>query len=314
MARTGFYYNPVFLEHRARGGHPECPERLEAILARLEGDALRDQLEQPDFQPADEEDLQRVHVAQHVELVRRACEEDRGYLDPDTFVCPESYTAALYAAGALMGAVRDVVKGDLDNAFCAVRPPGHHATRTRSMGFCLFNNVAVATRFAQAELGLERVLIVDWDCHHGNGTQAIFEEDPSVFYFSLHQYPFYPGTGAANETGRGPGAGTIRNVPLSHGSGDAELLAALEGFLVSPELDEFRPELVLISAGFDTARDDLIGGMDVTPDGFAALTRMVVESAKKHCQGQVVSTLEGGYNLKVLPEDVLAHVRVLAEA
>jgi len=181
------------------------------------------------------------------------------------------------------------------------------------MGFCLFNNVAVAARFAQAELGLEKVLIVDWDCHHGNGTQAIFQEDPTVFYFSVHQYPYYPGTGAADETGLGPGAGTTWNVPLEYDSGDKEVTEAFRVFLTSFAAVEFEPELVLISAGFDIAQEDPICGMNVTSDGFAELTRLVVDFSKEHCRGRVVSTLEGGYNLRLLPEYVLSHLKVLAE-
>jgi acetoin utilization deacetylase AcuC-like enzyme len=228
----------------------------------------------------------------------------------DTRVSAESLDAALSASGGVLNAVDAVMTGKVKNAFCAVRPPGHHAGPARGMGFCIFNNVAIAARYVQKTYGVQRVLIVDQDYHHGNGTQDIFYEDGSVFYFSTHHYGAYPGTGAASETGRGQGAGKILNLPLPPGAGDAQFLEAFETKLV-PAARAFRPDFILISAGFDAMRNDGLGVFDVTPQGFAAIARVVVNLANQLCQGRVVSVLEGGYRLDGLADSVVAHVRTL---
>jgi len=311
--KTGLVYGEVYLGHQTGRSHPERPERLTAIVRRLEQSGLMARLTRLDPQPADPQWLLAVHSAEHVEKIRRGCERGAGFVDSmDTPVSRQSCEAALAAAGGVLAAVDAVVAGKLENAFCAIRPPGHHATRSRAMGFCLLNNVAIAARYAQKKHKLPRILIVDWDVHHGNGTQAIFDDDPSVMYFSVHQHPFYPGTGTAVERGTGKAAGTKINVPLPAGSGDAEYLAAFEKKLVPAAL-EFRPDLVLVSAGFDAHSGDLLGQMEVTTGGYAELTRIVRRIAGQCCRGRLVSVLEGGYDLELLAESVEAHVRVLIE-
>jgi len=310
---TGLLYSEVCLRHRTGEHHPERPERLEAIWKRLKQDGLLDRLTR--LQPrADAECwLTSVHSPEYVERVKRRCQEAPGYLDSgDTPVSRESYEAALTAVGGVLSAVDAVAAGKVRNAFCAVRPPGHHASRERGMGFCLFNNVAIAARYAQQKQRLARILIVDWDVHHGNGTQATFDDDPHVMYFSVHQHPFYPGTGLAEDAGQGKARGTKINVPLPAGSGDAEFLRAFDERL-RPAALEFRPDLVLISAGFDAHEDDLLGGMKVTTDGYAQMTRRVRRIAEDCCQGRLISLLEGGYHLEALGASAAAHVRTLME-
>ncbi|HPM82950.1 MAG TPA: SUMF1/EgtB/PvdO family nonheme iron enzyme [Candidatus Anammoximicrobium sp.] len=310
---TGLLYSEVCLRHRTGEHHPERPERLEAIWKRLKQDGLLDRLTR--LQPrADAECwLTSVHSPEYVERVKRRCQEAPGYLDSgDTPVSRESYEAALTAVGGVLSAVDAVAAGKVRNAFCAVRPPGHHASRERGMGFCLFNNVAIAARYAQQKQRLARILIVDWDVHHGNGTQATFDDDPHVMYFSVHQHPFYPGTDLAEDAGQGKARGTKINVPLPAGSGDAEFLRAFDERL-RPAALEFRPDLVLISAGFDAHEDDLLGGMKVTTDGYAQMTRRVRRIAEDCCQGRLISLLEGGYHLEALGASAAAHVRTLME-
>jgi acetoin utilization deacetylase AcuC-like enzyme len=229
---------------------------------------------------------------------------------PDSPASADSYQVALNAVGGVQSAIDAVIEGKIRNAFCAIRPPGHHATKDKAMGFCFFNNVAIAAKYIQQKHKLARVLIVDWDVHHGNGTQAIFDEDPTVFYFSVHQSPFYPGTGSAGDKGVGKGLGSKMSVPLPAGSGDAEYKKAFEERL-KPAAAAFKPDFVLISAGFDAANGDLLGGMKVTPQGYAELTRIVQGIAEASCSGRLVSMLEGGYNTEALAASVEAHVRVL---
>lgn len=254
--------------------------------------------------------LELVHPRPYIDLIERACRHGPAALDPDTVASPGSWEAALRAVGAVTQAIDQVVARTLSAAFCAVRPPGHHALADRAMGFCLFNNVAIGARYAQRRHGCLRILIVDWDVHHGNGTQAMFEEEPTVLYFSTHQYPYYPGTGSRQERGRGQGSGFTINVPLPAGSGDAELIQAFEEELL-PKAFEFKPDLVLISAGFDAHRDDPLAGFAVTEEGYARLTQRVCDIVRRCCPGRLVSVLEGGYNLEALAQSVEAHLRVL---
>jgi acetoin utilization deacetylase AcuC-like enzyme len=310
---TGFLCGEVFLTHDTGAGHPERPERLTAIVSRLEQDGWLAKLVQLKPVPSPARWITNVHSPEYIERVRSACTAGRSYVDsPDTPVCRESYTAALMAAGGVQVAVDAVMDGRVKNAFCAVRPPGHHSLRERAMGFCLFNNVAIAARYIQQRHKLAKVLIVDWDVHHGNGTQAVFYDDPTVFYFSTHQSPFYPGSGSAGETGHGQGLGFTRNVPLPAGSGDAEYRAAFEEQL-RPAAAAFRPDFVLISAGFDAAQGDLLGRMRLSPAGYAELTRIVKAIAAEYCHSRLVSVLEGGYNLDRLAASAEAHIRVLME-
>ncbi|MBI3011880.1 MAG: histone deacetylase [Candidatus Omnitrophica bacterium] len=310
MGPVGFFYHPVFLQHDTGAGHPERPQRLEAILTHLAATTLWSRLQVRVPTPVDPAFVELVHPRTYVSLIERACREGPTALDPDTIASPGSWEAALRAVGAVTTAIDQLLDGSLNAAFCAVRPPGHHALADRAMGFCLFNNVAIGARYAQRRHHLARILIVDWDVHHGNGTQAIFYDDPSVFYFSTHQFPFYPGTGARQEIGRGAAVGWTLNVPLPQGSGDAELIRAFQEELV-PKALTFAPELVLISAGFDAHRDDPLAGLAATEAGYAELTRIVRGIADRSCRGRIVSVLEGGYDLHALGASVEAHLRVL---
>ena len=310
---TGLVYDDVFLDHDTGPGHPERPERLTAIIERLKRDGVYVQLVA--IPPASDPVrwIGTVHSPDYVARVKESCARGLTWLDsPDTPISAESYDVAVAAVAGVLGAVDAVADGRVRNAFCAVRPPGHHALADRAMGFCLFNNVAIAARYAQKERGLARVLVVDWDVHHGNGTQEAFYDDATVLYFGVHRYPFYPGTGAGTEAGAGEGMGLTVNVPLPAGSGDAEFAAALEERL-KPAALAFRPDLVLISAGFDAHRDDPLGGMALTAAGYARLTRIVMEIADECCDGRIVSVLEGGYDPEGLADSVEAHVRALME-
>jgi len=310
---TGFVYDDVYLRHITGSGHPERPERLEAIVARLQTAGLLETQTRIKPRLAKEEWLTAVHTAQHIAALRELHAKGNRFAgSPDTPVSESSYEVALEAAGGVLAAIDAVIAGETKSAFCAVRPPGHHATQDRAMGFCLLNNVAIAARYIQKKHKLAKVLIVDWDVHHGNGTQDIFYEDPSVFYFSIHQYPFYPGSGSANERGAGDGKGQTLNVPLPAGSGNRQFGQALSERLL-PAAREFRPDFVLISAGFDAHEDDPLGQMRVTTGGFAELTRIVKQIAEEQCQGRLVSVLEGGYDLKGLAASVEAHVRTLMD-
>ncbi len=246
--------------------------------------------------PRTKKELLLVHAGYYIDTLAATSGIEYTYLDPDTQTCAASYEAALLAAGGLCEAISKVCRGKLKNAFALVRPPGHHAERGQAKGFCLFNNIAVGARYAQESLGIGRVLIVDWDLHHGNGTQHSFEEDPTILYFSTHQFPYYPGTGAYSEIGAGKGRGFTVNVPLTIGYGDAEYLSLFQRVL-KPIALEYKPELILVSAGFDIYIGDPLGGMNVTPSGFAAMTRAVMDIADQCCAGKVVLTLEGGYDL-----------------
>ncbi len=295
--RTGYCLNDNHTGH-TMPGHPEHAGRLERIRQELEQTGLTSTLTRVPTEPIAREQLLRVHTAEYIDHVH-AMSYTEGYLDPDTYVRDGSWDAALHAAGGLVALVREVVAGRLDNGFALVRPPGHHAEADRGMGFCLFNNVAVAARAAQAEMGIGRVLIIDWDVHHGNATQHTFYEDPTVMYVSIHQYPYYPGTGAATERGAGPGEGTTVNIPFPGGVGDEDYLLAFERLIV-PLARRFRPDLILISAGYDAHWRDPLAAMEVTLRGFAAMARTVRDMAAELCEGRLVLTLEGGYDLDAL--------------
>jgi acetoin utilization deacetylase AcuC-like enzyme len=317
-SQTGLVFDAIYLRHLAGNtGHPERPERLTAIMNGLEKAGLLKSLYRIAPRRATDEELALVHSPAYLALVQRELSNLQGLHElstGDTLTSPDSFEAAHYAAGGVLNAVDAVMANQVRNAFCAVRPPGHHASRDRGMGFCIYNNVAIAARYLQKVHKIHRVLIVDWDYHHGNGTQDTFNEDGSVFYFSTHDYRYgvYPGTGSAAETGRGAGSGKILNVPLPPGASDADILRAFETKLV-PAARKFKPEFILISAGFDSMRRDLLGQFDVTPEGFAAITRVVVGLADELCQGRVVSVLEGGYRLDGLAESATAHVKALQE-
>ncbi len=295
-------------------GHPESPNRLRAIMQRLEQSGRLATLTRIEPRKAEDEWVTLVHRPEYVAMLnRQAPTHGRISLDADTAMSPGSLRAAYLAAGGALAGVDAIMAGQVRHAFCAVRPPGHHAEADRAMGFCLFNNVAIAARYAQKRYGLQRVLIVDWDVHHGNGTQHSFESDPSVLFFSTHQYPHYPGTGRASECGRGAGEGLTINVPMEAGEGDDEYRAVFQKVLV-PAADAFKPEFVIVSAGFDAHRDDPLASMGLTEEGYADLTTIVAGIAKQHCQGRLLSSLEGGYNLTALAASVERHLQTLVEA
>jgi acetoin utilization deacetylase AcuC-like enzyme len=301
-------------KHDAGPGHPEQPARYDAVLAALKADGLLAKLRQIGPLPVKRDDLLLAHEARYLDLAEREIRAGGDQLSTgDTGVCPESWEAAMAAAGCALGAVESVVKGPDRTAFCLIRPPGHHASAGRGMGFCIVNNAALAARHAQRRHGIGRVAIVDWDVHHGNGTQDIFYADGGVFFFSTHQSPWYPGTGRASETGEGEGKGTTLNCPLPAGSGRAEIFECFEQKLV-PALEKFRPELLIISAGFDSRAGDPLGQFRLTDQDFSDLTRLVRGIADKHARGRVVSVLEGGYNLAGLASAASAHVATLIEA
>jgi acetoin utilization deacetylase AcuC-like enzyme len=300
---TAYVYDPVYLEHDLPS-HPENARRLKRILSTLEHEGMLARLRPLEPRPVTTEELQRVHTSAHIERVQHVAQAGGGYMDPDTYVAPRSFDAALMAAGGLVRAVEAVLAGEVANGFALVRPPGHHATATRAMGFCLFNNVAVAARAALAQGKVERVFIADFDVHHGNGTQDAFADDPAVFYFSTHQYPYYPGTGHWRETGAGAGEGTVLNVPLPPRVGDAGYAEILTD-LVWPLAERFRPDLILVSAGYDAHWRDPLAQMNLSLAGYAGLGRELVRMADQLCDGRIVFTLEGGYELDVLAYGVL---------
>lgn len=306
--KVALYTHAACLQHDPGPGHPESPARLSAVLASLDEPRFAD-LDRIEAPAASREQLARVHTTALVESVLdRAPATGRRQLDPDTAMSPGSAAAALRAAGALCAAVDAACGTGARRAFCAVRPPGHHATADTAMGFCLFNNVAVGAAHAMAAPGLRRVAIVDFDVHHGNGTQDIFERDARVMYVSTHQWPLYPGTGAETETG----AGNLLNVPLAAGTGSDAFRAACRE-RVLPALEAFAPELVLVSAGFDAHAGDPLAGLRLATDDYAWITRELVAIADRHAQGRLVSTLEGGYDLAALAESAAAHVAALME-
>lgn len=312
MAPTALVLDDVLMRHRTAPDHPERPERIGAIRAGLA--TLRDKTRTLPARRADAADVELCHDPRHVEAVLAAIAAGATELaGGDVSVGRESGDIALRAVGGVIDAVNAVLEGGASNAFCAVRPPGHHARPAAPMGFCLFNNVAVAARHAQRRHGVERVAIVDWDVHHGNGTQEIFYADGSVLFFSTHQSPWYPGTGHPSETGTDAGAGLTLNRPFPAGAGGDEILGAFHGSLL-PALEKFRPQLILISAGFDSRLGDPLGLFRLTDADFARMTRLLLDAAARLCSGRVVSVLEGGYNLAGLAAAVEAHVTELTGA
>jgi len=308
---TGLAADPLCLKHDPGFGHPECPERYEAVMTGLEEAGLTSQLAPIVPRDATRGELRRVHSSHYLDIAEHQIKEGVPELATgDTSVCEASWDVAVRTAGLGVSAVDTVMAGHIENAFCVTRPPGHHATADRGMGFCIFNNIAVAARHAQKAHGIERVLIVDWDVHHGNGTQDIFYGDGSVLFFSTHQWPLYPGTGRRSETGIGAGAGLTINCPLPAGAGRALVLAAMREEL-EPAADRFRPEMVLISAGFDSRQGDPLGGFLLKDEDFAEMTLLVKGIAARHGEGRVVSVLEGGYGLGILGGAAAAHVGAL---
>jgi acetoin utilization deacetylase AcuC-like enzyme len=306
------YRDELFLKHDT-GAHPESAARLDAVHAALDERALSERLVAKAWPPATEALLKTVHTGKHLVRIQQVAEHGGGRLDPDTVVSRDSYAVACHAVGAAVAAVDAVLAHASAQAVCLVRPPGHHALPEHAMGFCLFNNVAIAACHARAAHEVERVLIVDWDVHHGNGTQDIFYDDPSVHFFSAHRYPFYPGTGAKDETGRGAGLGATLNLPLRFATSRKEYKTAFAQAL-ERAAQHCRPQIVLLSAGFDAHTRDPIGSLGLESEDFAELTQLVLQVAATYCQGRLVSMLEGGYHLGALAESVCVHLETLLDA
>jgi len=316
MARTAFFYHPIFLDHEHQPGHPECSGRLEAFMDHLESAGLLKRTLEQSPQPAPRDVLLNSHTAAHIDRIEQLSAGGQTIaLNADTAVSPATFKAASLAAGSIVQAVDRVMLGQSDNAFCAVRPPGHHAEREQALGFCYFNNIAIAARHLQAAHGVNKVAIIDWDVHHGNGTQHTFEADPSIFFFSVHQFGswFFPGTGAATEQGTGAGHGFTLNAPVEAGATETVYRKIfLEEF--KPALDRFEPEFILLSAGFDAHSADPLGDVKLTDDSYGFLSETILDMAATHCQGRLVSILEGGYNFNATARSAGIHLQALLEA
>jgi acetoin utilization deacetylase AcuC-like enzyme len=310
--KTGLLLDPLYTDHDPGPGHPECPLRYTAIMKALTTSDLLPKLASIPSRAAEIPEIERCHPRHYIKLAR---DEVAAGLDTlstgDTNICEKSYDIATRAVGGVLNAVDAIMSGKLTRAFCAVRPPGHHARPSQGMGFCLFNHIALGARHAQKKHGAAKVVIVDWDVHHGNGTQDIFYEDSSVFFASTHQSPWYPFTGHAEEVGAGKGKGSTMNFPLPAGTGMKQIREAFETKLL-PAIAAFKPDLIMISAGFDSRVDDPLGQFKLTDDDFASLTKLLMQAADEHCQGRLVSVLEGGYNLSGLASAVTSHVGALA--
>ena len=310
MAKTGIVKDPRYLKHITSESHPENHHRLEVIYKMLDQDDMAGKFQEISPRFATEEEVELIHTSRYISKVAATAGKSHTMLDPDTQTSPKSYEAAMLAVGGLLESIDKVMVGDVDNSFAIVRPPGHHAESDRGMGFCLFNNVAIGASYAIEKHSLDRILIVDWDLHHGNGTQHLFYNDPGVLYFSTHQFPYYPGTGSFEETGAGEGKGFTVNVPLSGGQGDGDYLRIFNRIL-RPFSLQYQPQLILVSAGFDTYFKDPLGAMKITPGGFAGLSKSLLEIADSSCEGRIAFILEGGYHLDGLQESVKAVLKEL---
>jgi len=311
---TGFLYDPAFLDHDTGPGHPECRQRLVESIRYLEGLPWFKVLMPIQPHRPEPQWLEAVHAGNYIRHAKETCHSGAGHLDSlDVPVCTASYDVALLAAGGTLALADHLISGTIHNGFALLRPPGHHAENSRALGFCLFNNVAILARYLQLQHGLDKILILDWDVHHGNGTQHIFEEYPSVLYISIHQYPFYPGTGAYTETGIGRGAGATLNCPMPAGSTDTDYEHAFMARIL-PKIDAFKPEAILVSAGFDAHKSDPLAQICLSTEFFGWMTERLMEKAAHHCEGRILSLLEGGYNLEMLPRCIGTHLRVLSGA
>ncbi|MFH0784099.1 MAG: histone deacetylase [Pseudomonadota bacterium] len=315
MKRTGFVYDERYLLHNTGNYHPESSKRLEVIIKWLENSGILKQLTRIEASKADQRWIETVHNVSYIMRFKDACTTGLNEFEhPDNCICRDSYDTAFLAVGGILKAIDAVMKGEVDNAFCAIRPPGHHAEVDKPMGFCYFNNVAIGARYLQKEYGIERVGIIDFDVHHGNGTQHIFESDPMVFYYSIHEHPSfaYPGTGRAFEAGFGMGKGYTVNSPVLPGQGDDDYKRLIMQELV-PAFKKFTPKFILLSAGFDAHEADMMSGTNLSNEGYDFISEVIMNLAKSCSGGRVVSVLEGGYNLNILPILVEKHIRFLAD-
>ncbi len=313
MKKTGFLYDDRYLHHDTGPYHPEAPDRLSAIFSGLERAGLLSKVMRLDACMAEMKWIEAVHDRSYIERFKSVCQAGKSTFEcEDNQLCYQTYDIARLAVGGVLNAAKQVMDGVLDNVFCAVRPPGHHAEVDRAMGFCYFNNIAIAARYIQSEWGVKRIGIMDFDVHHGNGTQNIFESDPTVFYYSIHEHPSFafPGTGRAFEKGSGDGVGFTRNYPILPGQGDDEYISVMDDDF-TPLMDQFAPEVMLVSAGFDAHIDDDMSGISLSTDGFTYVMERIVDIANKYSGGRIISVLEGGYSLKRLPELVSNHIEIL---
>ena len=316
MKKTGFLYDERYQQHLTGNWHPEIPDRLPAVYRGIKDAGLLEKLTLITAAPADLKWVEAVHDPSYIKRFEKACHAGESIFDtPDNQMCPATYETALLAVGGVLETVRRVMEGELDNAFCAVRPPGHHAEVDRAMGFCYFNNIAIAARYIQMQWKIKRVGIVDFDVHHGNGTQHIFERDPTVFYYSIHQHPTFafPGTGREFEVGRDAGYGYTKNSPVLPGQGDREYQQLLQRDLF-PAFADFKPEVILASTGFDAHVEDNMSDIKLTTEGFTWIIKKIVEMANGYSRGRLISILEGGYSIKRLPELARNHVEILLDA
>lgn len=311
VADAAIFFDPLFEQHETGFGHPERPERLPVALSALKESGLLDKVEVKSPRDATVDEIELVHTPKYIEVVKKVADSGGGNLDMDTALSGASYRAALRAAGALLDSVDGCLNGDFQRSFCLVRPPGHHALPGRGMGFCLFNNIAIGACYAMSKKKRRRVMIVDWDAHHGNGTQQIFYDDPAVLYVSLHQYPHYPGTGWLDETGRGKGKGYTMNFPFPPGTGEEHYLQAFEKVII-PAGRRFAPELLMLSAGYDSHDGDLLCSMRLTDSSYGKLTDCLVGLADACCGGMLIVTLEGGYNLEAEARSIVQTVAGLS--
>ena len=313
MSKTGIVLDDLYKDHDSGWGHPESAKRIDGIKDRLTSSGLLKELHPLENIPADPTVIENTHDADYIKRVEKMCKEGHPMIDsPDTGIGKQSYNIALHAVGSGIHAADKILAGEIDNAFCTVRPPGHHAEHNMALGFCLFNNIAVVARYLIQKHQLSRVMIMDYDVHHGNGTMHTFYQDPSVYYISTHQYPHYPGTGAPNEFGEGRGNGYTLNIGMDAGAGDKEYSQAFQEKVI-PEIEKYKPEFILISAGFDAHADDPLAGLKLSSSMYYTMTKMLKEVALSTCNGRVLAFLEGGYNIRALGESVEFAVKALME-
>ncbi len=313
MPKTGFLYDERYLLHITSPGHPEIPDRLKAIYKGIKDAGLLPELKLIQARKADMHQIETMHQKYYIQRFKQMCGAGITQMDsPDNQICAETFEIALLAVGGILDVGRRVMEGEIDNAFCAVRPPGHHAERDRAMGFCYFANVAILAKYLQTQWSVNKVGIIDFDVHHGNGTQNLFNEDSSVFYYSIHEHPSFafPGTGREFEKGVGTGEGTTRNYPVLPGQGDKEYLKVMQEDWV-PAFEKFKPDIIIVSTGFDAHEDDDMSGINLTTQGFSQIMKLIVQMADRLCDGKLISVLEGGYALKRLPELAKNHVEIL---